>query len=127
MNPNIENQKKLKKKLGVTITKNMGLKDLVQVLSKVPDEVIPGIGGILTTVNMALEIQQGLRAANEVSTIAYHGAQDTLEDATSAVYTGGVATQMKGSMELAKAAELSQNVALEVVREQTFDTVINSV
>lgn len=128
MNTDIELQKKLKKRLGVTITKNMGLKDLIHALSRIPPEIsvlIPELSSLISAANLAIEVQEASRQATQTSTSAYTDSQELLEETTSTVYTGGATTSLKVSAESSKALEMVQNQAIHTTKDQTL-SYINS-
>ena len=130
MNTDIEIQKKLKAKFTVTITKNMGLKDLIQALDRIPPPLaglIPGLSQIISAANTAITVQEGARLYTEIATTAYTESQGLLEDATSTIYTGGATTSLRATAESSKLQEIAKNQAMDILTAQTFESLASLV
>lgn len=129
-NANIETQKKIKKKYGVTITKNMSVTDILEAWNRVPGEIkstVPTLDAIITLAGVVSTSQGILRTVTSTAKTVYETAKGALEDAASSMMTGGATIVAKASTLLAKEAETVQNEVIQASASSLIEELGNSV
>jgi len=113
MNADIQLQKDLKAKFGATFTKNMSAKDIFDTwMNYVPPQIrdaYPEITTAMMAVQTIMALQDGLKTVTVTASTVYGTAVELLDDATSAIYTGGAVTLAKTALETANQAEVVQD------------------
>ena len=89
MNPKIELQRKLKAKLGVTITPNMNVKQLSEAWSKITPEIKatlpPSLETMFTTASSSVSTLETLGSASTQASSAYSAVQEAIESGVAVI------------------------------------------
>lgn len=124
MNANIELQKRLKAKYGVTFTPNMNVKGFSEAWDRVPSSVKstlpPEIGIGITLALTAYNLAVDSRTIYVPLKQTYDQAIILLDKATSVVYDGGASLAAYTAMELPKAKEQLEDLAVQQASNTLF-------
>jgi len=113
MNQKIKFQKDLKAKLGVTMTPNMGVKEILSAFNRLSSPALnnlpSNIQSIVTTAKIALQTAETARTAYATAKKTYVTCQAAIE--TAAAVTAGQLQQpaLKAGAMIAKVAEVEQD------------------
>ena len=127
MNQKIQFQKDLKEKLGVTMTPNMGIKEILSAFNRLSASALnnlpSNIQGIVRTSQIALETAQTSRTVYITAKKAYATVQTAIE--TAAAVTAGQLQQpaLKAGAQLAKTAEQKQDDIIYGLGNKLLDSI----
>ena len=129
MNQFIEQQKRVKKAFGVSISPNMKTPELVEAWSRVPSSVkvqYPEISLAISALQSLEGITKTLKTTTEQSAALLKTAKEVLDSVTSGVYTQGAVTTAQASLTIASEAQEVQSQLLEEAVESTISSILKA-
>ena len=127
MNQKIQFQKDLKAKLGVTMTPNMGVKEILSALNRLSTSALnnlpSNVQSIVTTAQIALQTAETARTAYTIAKKAYVTCQTAIETAAAVTARQLQQPALKAGAVIAKVAETKQDDVIYGLGNKLLDSI----